>query len=352
MINLLLLPRLPAPAAERLLEKYLRNTPHKWPGFDSNNLPESVRFTPTGGSPISPKHLDNIRANILRIAKANGYGGKGTRNELSSFDSQTAAWLADQPVFASGEALRDDTWAFIAIIVAPDIVSWRFGDSPERYLGGVRNTFQRLWLRGKSFDRGKTNQNRWDLLEKLTEDAFVQITERPSLGGNPVLALAIAEAWVRASLHYGKGVMETLTRRAVLEIRARNEVRCLDELSAESLAAVLDTIFKTPVAIKKERQEEINPSDEKEEIEKSKHPIFNGVTGEELIFASMRLLEEAKRWHLLSPKSTTAIQALLALNPTLTSNERNALNHLITRIESIGLLEQETKTISLAINKT
>ena len=243
-----LLPRLPPLAAERILESYLSTGPDQWRGFNANELPEAVRFTPTGGSPIAARKLEELREGILAIAKNNGFGGKGTRAELSCFDAQAAAWLADQSVLASGEALRDDVWAFVAIVMFPDIANWRFGDSPERYLGGVRNTLQRLWMRGKLFDRGQESLDRWGLLEKLTEDAFVQITERPSLGGNPVLAIAIAEAWVRASLHHGKGAMESLTRRAMLQIRARNEVRSLDELPAESLVAVLDLIFETPAA--------------------------------------------------------------------------------------------------------
>jgi hypothetical protein len=259
----ILMPRLPVLAAEHLLDKYLNDGPHQWSEFNAQDLPESVRFTPTGGSPITPKHLEGIRTSILHIAKKNGYGYKGTRLELAKFDAETAAWLADQPVFASGEALRDDVWAFIAVVALPDVVYWRFGTSPERYLGGIRNTFQRLWLRGKLFDRGNESSDRWGLLEKLTEDAFVQIVERPSIGGDSVLTIAIAEAWIRASFHHGKGPMESLTRRAMLKLRARSEVRCLDELSTDSLAAILDIIFETPQSTQIMKEEADNNDTEK-----------------------------------------------------------------------------------------
>ncbi|EJM85116.1 hypothetical protein PMI34_04367 [Pseudomonas sp. GM74] len=345
-----LLPRLPAPAAERLLEIYLHNGPRQWSGFNANELPEAVRFTPTGGSPISSKHLEEIRMGILHIAKNNGYDRKGTRAELSNFDAQAAAWLADQSVLASGEALRDDVWAFIAIVAAPDIANWRFGDSPERYLGGVRNTFQRLWMRGKLFDRGQASFDRWGLLEKLSEDAFVQITERPSLGGNPVLALGIAEAWVRASLHHGKGSMESLTRRAMLQIRVKNEVRCLDELPAENLAVVLDTIFETPVATSIKGSDVVTSSANSFDVTPLENSTFNGVTSTALIAAATRVLDEAKRWNLLSPKSNSALKSLLASEFDLTSNERNALKYLLERIENIGLLEEERKIVGLVFN--
>lgn len=337
-----LLPRLPPLAAERILESYLSTGPDQWRGFNANELPEAVRFTPTGGSPIAARKLEELREGILAIAKNNGFGGKGTRAELSCFDAHAAAWLADQSVLASGEALRDDVWAFVAIVMFPDIANWRFGDSPERYLGGVRNTLQRLWMRGKLFDRGQESFDRWGLLEKLTEDAFVQITERPSLGGNPVLAIAIAEAWVRASLHHGKGAMESLTRRAMLQIRARNEVRSLDELPAESLVAVLDLIFETPAA-------ELHGSSTMEVDNRETSP-FNGVASDALTTAATRLLDEARRWNLLSPKSNAALQSILALEFQLTLSERNALRYLLERMEGIGLLESEIRVLDTAIN--
>ena len=336
-----LLPRLPPLAAERLLESYLGTRPDQWRGFNANELPEAVRFTPTGGSPIAARKLEELREGILAIAKNNGFGGKGTRAELSCFDAQAAAWLADQSVLASGEALRDDVWAFVAIVMFPDIANWRFGDSPERYLGGVRNTLQRLWMRGKLFDRGQESLDRWGLLEKLTEDAFVQITERPSLGGNPVLAIAIAEAWVRASLHHGKGAMESLTRRAMLQIRARNEVRSLDELPAESLVAVLDLIFETPAA-------ELHGSSTME-VNSREASTLNGVASHALTTAATRLLDEARRWNLLSPKSNAALQSILALEFQLTLSERNALRYLLERMEGIGLLESEIRVLGTAI---
>ena len=337
-----LLPRLPPLAAERIMESYLGTGPEQWRGFNANELPEAVRFTPTGGSPIASRMLEELREGILAIAKNNGFGGKGTRAELSCFDAQAAAWLADQSVLASGEALRDDVWAFVAIVMVPDIANWRFGDSPERYLGGARNTLQRLWMRGKLFDRGQESFDRWGLLEKLTEDAFVQITERPSLGGNPVLAIAIAEAWVRASLHHGKGAMESLTRRAILQIRARNEVRSLDELPAQNLSAVLDLIFETPAA-------ELHGNSTMEEYNRET-PTFNGVASDALTTTARRLLDEARRWNLLSPKSNAALQSILALEFQLTLSERNALRYLLERMEGIGLLESEIRVLDTAIN--
>ncbi len=238
-----LLPRLPAPAAEKLLDDLL-------PGYSSGKttatsmqLPEAVRFAATGGTPISNKQLEELRQGILRVAERSGFGQTGSRIEFAAFDARASGWLATNELLSSGEALRDDVWAFIGTCLAPDIVHWRFGLARERYLGGVRNTFQRLWLRGRSLDRGVNHSDRWGLLTELTEDAFVQITERPSLGSDPVLALAIGEGWVRTVKIVGRGEMEALMRKAALRLRVWNEVRGLAELDAAELASVVDTAF-------------------------------------------------------------------------------------------------------------
>jgi hypothetical protein len=134
---------------------------------------------------ITSKQLEEMRNGIHEIAKRNGFSGNDSRVGFSKFDTEAAAWFADQTILASGEALRDDVWSFIGVVLAPDIVYWRFGTARKRYIGGVRNTFQRLWIRGVALDRGVDSLARWELLEELTEDALVQITERPSLSGDP-----------------------------------------------------------------------------------------------------------------------------------------------------------------------
>lgn len=237
-----LLPRLPEPAAEMLLNEFLSTGPSAWPKFKASALPPSTRFAATGGSPVPPIELEKLRNGLEEIARNNGFGGQSS-GEHAAFDAKASAWLADLDILNSGEALRDDVWAFIGVALAPDIVHWRFGNSRQRYLGGIRNTLQRLWLRGKALDRGAEHPDRWKLLHELSEDALVQITERPSLGADALLARAIGEAWVRASAHYGKGAMEPIMRRAALRIRIWNEVRCFVEVPTAELSVILDRAF-------------------------------------------------------------------------------------------------------------
>lgn len=245
----LLLPRLPEPAAETIVRRFLEEGPGRWPGFNAHDLPEAVRFAATGGTRISSHQLKHLRQGLEALARKCGFGASSRRSALAQFDAEAAAWIATEDIFASGESLRDDVWNFVGVGLAPDIVYWRFGSALERYVGGVRNTFQRLWMRGRALDRGADHPQRWQLLEELTEDALVQITERPSIGGDPLLALAVGEAWMRAARHHGKAAMEPIMRRAVLRVRIRNEIRSLAELPAEDLKTLLDEAFRVPARL-------------------------------------------------------------------------------------------------------
>lgn len=239
----LLLPRLPAVAAEKLLDALLPGESFEWSGFDPGQLPAEARYAATGGSRASEQELAELRAVIERTARDNGFGSKGGRNALAGFDAALSRQFALTDLLNGGEGLRDDVWSFIAVALAPDVVYWRFGSARPRYLGGIRNTFQRLWLRGSLLDRGETHESRWALLDELTEDALVQITERPSIASDGRLSLQLAEAWVRAAQRHGRGAMEPIMRQATLRLRIRNEIQALSCLPDGELSQLLDDFF-------------------------------------------------------------------------------------------------------------
>lgn len=359
-----LLPRLPGPAADALFAQRMADGFGETFVFSPRDLPEAARFAATGGARATSKQLSDLRTRILEIARRNGFSNRGRRFGLAQFDAEMAGSLAEDLLFATGEALRDDVWAFVGLSLAPDVVHWRFGTSRERYLGGVRNTFQRLWMRGHALDRGADHQNRWQLLKELTEDAFVQIMERPSLGGDSELAKAIAEAWVRASEHYGKSAMEPIMRRAALQIRIWNEVRSLADLPSDQLAGILNDAFGLPAALgstanasfkstgteeghKKKLPEPTNdmahPSQTQDHDQSDDRPACS------VPMAAVRVLGEARRRSWVSPKSLAALNVIAQGHRRLNSRERNSLNHLLSRMRSVGLLRKETSQLTEAL---
>ena len=360
----ILLPRLPGPAARSLLEQHLADGLGKWAGFNSGNLPAAVRFAATGGSRVDLGQLTELRKRILRIAENNGLGNAGARASHAEFDAEMAESLAEDSLFASGEALRDDVWAFVGVALAPDIVHWRFGAARERYLGGVRNTFQRQWLRGRALDRGVDDPERWRLLEELTEDALVQITERPSLGGDPVLARAIGEAWLRASLHHGRGAMEPIMRRAVLRVRIWNEIRSLSDLPSDHLTDLLDDAFGVPAERRGKAATETDRIPEQTDGAQKQAGNAGNETPLQRTEASGevqsnarrarlqtvgRIREAAERRGWISRKSSRALNVIEQGQRDLTRKERNALNDLLGRMRLAAVLPEDVSLLSQAV---
>ena len=210
-----------------------------------DRFPAATGYSASGGSQLDLGVLYAFRSGIVGIATDCGFPERGSTADRARFDHLVTAFLADVPQLASGEADRDDVWAFLATVLLPDVVQWRFsGRSAERFHGGVRNTFQRLWMRAWALDRGaEAGDDRWLYTRELTEDALVQLTERPSIGADPGLCKAIAKSWVETSRRIGRSPMEDVMRRAIIELRIRNEVRMSAALSDAKLEAGVAEAF-------------------------------------------------------------------------------------------------------------
>ncbi len=211
-----------------------------------DDLPESIAYAASGGSVVDPGDLLELREQLLAIAVKFNFPRRGSVRDRARFDSEAAEALGEHRLFTLPESLRDDVWAFVATVVLPDVVVWRFGTSSrDRFHGGVRNTFQRLWLRAWALDRGVDHKERWGLLSELSEDAFVQIVERPSIGGERRLALAFAEGWLRTATKLGRERMQDIMRYAVIAFRVRNQVQLMVSVSDDQLRGFVDNAFMT-----------------------------------------------------------------------------------------------------------
>lgn len=206
---------------------------------------ELAIYTQTGGDPVERLYLQGLRKQIVEIASSCGYPDEGTAKSRAEFDRLCTKWMAGNLIICHGEAFRESFWAFFAAVLLPDVCRWRFSSlNRKRLEGGIRNVFGRLWHRMRLLDRGRDRDDRWELVEKLTEDAFVQITERKRLMADPCLARETAEAWVRTSEKIGRASMEAVCREAMKYIFARSPVICLEALPAAELAELLDFYFE------------------------------------------------------------------------------------------------------------
>lgn len=200
-------------------------------------------FAPSGGS-ASAESAVEISRGIREIARKYGFPDASGQKARSNFDTEVCIYLGSLDDLATGEALRDDVWAFLSSALLTDVVAWRFPDrNLERFRGGVRNAFQRLWIRGATLDLGEESPDRWRLVRALSEDAMVQIFERASLAGDRRLAQSIASAWLDASRHIGRGRMEDVMRTATKLIRLRNEILDFGCLEPAVLKQEVEKIF-------------------------------------------------------------------------------------------------------------
>ena len=240
-----LFPRLDALCVEQCLEsldELIEQADHP---LTEDRLPTSTGRAAIGGGQVSMEILSELRSLLVEAARRCGFPDRGSVSDRAAFDSLATAIVADFAPLSSGEADRDDVWAFIATVLAPDVVAWRFASrSAERFEGGVRNAFQRLWMRAWALDRGeKAGEERWKFVEILTEDALVQLTERPSVGADRRLSLAIASAWAETAQRVGAPAMQEIMRRAIITLRIRNEIQMLAALADEDLERHVRRIF-------------------------------------------------------------------------------------------------------------
>jgi hypothetical protein len=143
-------------------------------------------FAATGGTRITPQELIELRKEVIAAAREHGFPD-GSQRDQQRCDARIAVILRDKMDISPAEAATDGIWEYLACILMPDIVIWRFGDSgtsKERFLGGRRNNFHRLWWRAYVLAGHLSAGDAQVLLGFMGEDEFVQIMERPNLFGH------------------------------------------------------------------------------------------------------------------------------------------------------------------------
>jgi len=245
-----ILPRLTNMHADLVVEKLSRRNATPENALDMvRALGIRPLWEAAGGIRLDPEgeELRQLRSGIEEIAAGAGYPRPGRERETRRFDSECAIFLAESPILANtgGDILRPDCWAGLTCLVLPHVALWRFGPKAPRFRGGIRNTFQRLWIRGRLLDRGEEHPDRWQLVRALTEDAMVALTERPTLAAIPPLARAMAEAWVKWNEKPDRALpMEELFRKVARKLLALREIRLLEYLDDDALQRVVEQAFR------------------------------------------------------------------------------------------------------------
>ncbi|MET7530227.1 DNA cytosine methyltransferase [Streptomyces goshikiensis] len=197
-----LYPRLLSAQAKPLFEAYGRLELPELTGRVADAHDAAV-YVATGGDRVPPARLRELRDLIVGLAEKAGFPGESDRTRRAQFDLKLAVLLHREMDLVPAEAAAPDVWAFLALVLLPDVAFWRYPKPPgDRVLGTdlTRHAMGRLWWRAQlvhSVDRPEP----YDALDILGEAAFDQIyARRVALGGSAHLVRSILRVWSRLDL--------------------------------------------------------------------------------------------------------------------------------------------------------
>lgn len=237
-------PRLPLPRARVTAAEVASLTVEQLSRLPVNREASRL-FAPTGGIRVDDVVVRDLRTRLEGIASGAGFPAIVRRDGRARFDNDASQFLVDYPM-SPGEALRPEVWAWIAVVLVPHLVKWRWAGENgavalERFAGGVtRNALGRLWYQGMSLDRGRSEPQRWLYSQSFGADQAVALLERPSLAGNRRICLAVGKVWT--SLPEAKR-KEELFRQTMKALIVRGGLIRLDVLGADAMEEVVRACF-------------------------------------------------------------------------------------------------------------
>jgi hypothetical protein len=242
-----LYPRLPFPSAAAAAESLRSATIEQAAQLSAAEHADAV-FTPTGGNRIEAGELTQLRSSVLEIAKRLGYPASPSEEQRLRFDALVTSALHIQMRIPPAEAAKPGVWSFVACVLMPDLVRWRFPGGPDgsgldRFLPGRRNTFQRLWWRAFLLHDPSRDDHPLAALDDLGEDEIVQIMERPNLAGSRRLTRQVALQLVAAAKRHPTITRRDLIREAQKRLLRLSAFVAFDVLDDEDLSASVREVF-------------------------------------------------------------------------------------------------------------
>lgn len=217
-------PRLPREAAEALIAR-LEGDDVAF-GFTHPNAPPYVV-----GTPAPQERLRTVREAVVQaVEDLDSSGGSGART--AKWDLAVGRALYETMEIVPSDASHEGPWAFMTLIVMPDLAVQRFPERhPDRLFGGRRNVFRRTWWR--QYILGDLTNR--DGVRPLGEDEMVNIFERSKMARNHALARVLAET----VLDYTGENRADFTRRLTKRVRSLTGPLLLDVCSETQLRSLV-----------------------------------------------------------------------------------------------------------------
>ncbi|WP_155994100.1 hypothetical protein [Corynebacterium vitaeruminis] len=199
-----------------------------------------VTYYATSVERVDPKVLVELRTKLVDLAHDAGFPTPLPKASVSKFD-QPASQILDRSLdLFPAEAANNEVWNFLTLVLLPDLAKWRYPNEKsrldfERWMGGHRNVFRKLWWREAVLGH--------ELNSQIGEDEAVGIMERPGLASNPALARSLARALL-ATHGDAKGISRSdFMRKAMVNVRKRLPLVEFESFSEDELGALTLRIF-------------------------------------------------------------------------------------------------------------
>jgi hypothetical protein len=169
-----------------------------------------------------------------------------------TLDSQLSRLMYEELRISPNEASAPGIWRYIACILAPELVRWRFPGtdksnfktSMKRYSGSLlRNNFGRLWWRAHLLKDESNLENPYWLIDTLGEDELVAITERSNAAAYKPVAVGLGAALLKTFDPEKHNNRSNIMREAMKRVIRRLPLSCWEALEQPVLESTLEEIF-------------------------------------------------------------------------------------------------------------
>lgn len=230
------IPLLPKYAALEVFESLRNGTGLYWDG--KKPIPsfrhEAQRSFGSAQGDYSVQALQELRASILEDLDGHLESAEDYRivSSAGDFDRRLSLSLNEHLQLTAIESSNGDSWAFLALLVLPEIPWLRYGKrfSEARFLGGQRNVFRVAWERGGVLG---------DLLscgtKPLSEDELVGLFERSRMARNERLIRRLAVHILESKISNRSEYVRKLNVEVVME----TGTSLLDALTDDELDGVI-----------------------------------------------------------------------------------------------------------------
>ena len=216
-------------------------------------------FYATAAQTVSARQLREFRESAMALAVELGFPAALNPTRARQFD-QRLSWILSQRLeLIPAEAANREVWNFLTLVVLPDLAKWRYPNEKslpdyDRWLGGPRNVFRKLWWREAVLGH--------DLNRLIGEDEAVGMMERPMLSGHASVARAMAKALIQVGDEYPNEARSRLARACSLNLRRYLPFTAFEMFSEEKLEEFVLRVYRTSSQAYVNKQRELKSKSE------------------------------------------------------------------------------------------